>query len=170
MGLQLAMKMKACLKPLLIAGSIGWLSFSWASIDTYPFQTDEQRQRFRQLTDELRCPKCQNQNIADSNAPIAKDLREEIYRQLLAGESNQAIVDFMVARYGDFVLYRPTFSKKTWLLWLGPFILLMVGGGIFYRLIRKRSSSDASLSSVALTKDEQQQIAAIIHQHEESKS
>nr|WP_163836450.1 cytochrome c-type biogenesis protein [Spartinivicinus ruber] len=162
--------MKACLKPLLIAGSIGWLSFSWASIDTYPFQTDEQRQRFRQLTDELRCPKCQNQNIADSNAPIAKDLREEIYRQLLAGESNQAIVDFMVARYGDFVLYRPTFSKKTWLLWLGPFILLMVGGGIFYRLIRKRSSSDASLSSVALTKDEQQQIAAIIHQHEESKS
>ncbi|WP_456242955.1 cytochrome c-type biogenesis protein [Spartinivicinus ruber] len=164
------MKMKACLKPLLIAGSIGWLSFSWASIDTYPFQTDEQRQRFRQLTDELRCPKCQNQNIADSNAPIAKDLREEIYRQLLAGESNQAIVDFMVARYGDFVLYRPTFSKKTWLLWLGPFILLMVGGGIFYRLIRKRSSSDASLSSVALTKDEQQQIAAIIHQHEESKS
>ncbi|MCX4028959.1 cytochrome c-type biogenesis protein CcmH [Endozoicomonas sp. SM1973] len=163
--------MKACLKPLLIllVSTVGWLSVSWAAIDTYPFQTEEQRQRFKQLTDELRCPKCQNQNIADSNAPIAKDLREEIYRQLLAGQSNQAIADFMVARYGEFVLYRPAFSKKTWLLWIGPFILLVVGAGIFYRLIRKGQSSTAP-ASASLSEAEQQQIEAIIHQHEEPKS
>ncbi|MDE1461541.1 cytochrome c-type biogenesis protein CcmH [Spartinivicinus sp. A2-2] len=148
---------------------MGWLSFSWAAIDTYPFKTDEQRQRFKQLTDELRCPKCQNQNIADSNAPIAKDFREEIYRQLLAGHSNQTIVDFMVARYGEFVLYRPTFSKKTWLLWIGPFILLVVGAGIFYRLIRKGQSSSTT-ASAPLSEAEQRQIEAIIHQHEETKS
>lgn len=155
---------------VLMVLSGGLLSISWAAIETYPFQLDEQRQRFQQLTDELRCPKCQNQNIADSNAPIAKDLKDEIYRQLVAGQSNQEIVDFMVARYGEFVLYRPSFSKKTWLLWLGPFLLLIIGGGIFYRLSHRKPLVDKSaLTATALTDTEQQQIEAIIHQHKEQK-
>ena len=81
-----------------------------AAIDTYEFANDAERDRFRELTKELRCPKCQNQDIADSNAPIATDLRREIYRMLGEGKDNQQILDFMVARYGDFVLYKPALT------------------------------------------------------------
>ena len=84
-----------------------------AAIDTYEFANDAERDRFRELTKELRCPKCQNQDIADSNAPIATDLRREIYRMLGEGKDNQQILDFMVARYGDFVLYKPALTSKT---------------------------------------------------------
>ena len=87
-----------------------------AAIDTYEFKNDAERDRFRELTKELRCPKCQNQDIADSNAPIAADLRREIFRMLGEGKSNQQIVDFMVDRYGDFVRYKPALSGRTWLL------------------------------------------------------
>jgi cytochrome c-type biogenesis protein CcmH len=78
-----------------------------AAIDTYEFAKEGDRERFRELTKELRCPKCQNQDIADSNAPIAADLRKEIFRMLGEGKDNQQIIDFMVDRYGDFVRYKP---------------------------------------------------------------
>ncbi|RML38486.1 Cytochrome c-type bioproteinsis protein CycL, partial [Pseudomonas syringae pv. maculicola] len=81
---------------------------------------DAERARYSELTRELRCPKCQNQDIADSNAPIAADLRKEIYRMLGEGQSNQKIIDFMVDRYGDFVRYKPSLNARTWLLWFGP--------------------------------------------------
>jgi cytochrome c-type biogenesis protein CcmH len=80
---------------------------------------------FRELTKELRCPKCQNQDIADSNAPIAADLRKEIFRMLGEGKDNQQIIDFMVDRYGDFVRYKPALNAKTALLWFGPAGLLL---------------------------------------------
>ena len=98
-----------------------------AAIDTYQFRDDAERERYQQLTKELRCPKCQNQDIADSNAPIAADLRREIFRMLGEGQSNQQIIDFMVDRYGDFVRYKPALSGRTWLLWFGPGILLAGG-------------------------------------------
>ena len=91
-----------------------------AAIDTYEFANDAERERFRELTKELRCPKCQNQDIADSNAPIATDLRREIFRMLGEGKDNQQILDFMVARYGDFVLYKPALTGKTAVLWFDP--------------------------------------------------
>ena len=81
-----------------------------AAIDTYEFKNDAERDRFRELTKELRCPKCQNQDIADSNAPIATDLRREIFRMLGEGKDNQQIIDFMVDRYGDFVRYKPALT------------------------------------------------------------
>jgi len=100
---------------------------SHAAIDAYEFSNEQNEKRFQQLTNELRCPKCQNQNIADSDAPLAADLRREVYRMLEQGEPDERIIDFMVTRYGDFVLYRPRVNKVTWLLWYGPFILLGIG-------------------------------------------
>ena len=117
------------MKRLLLACIFGasLIGMANAAIDTYEFKDEGERARFRTLTEELRCPKCQNQNIADSNAPIATDLRREIFRMLEEGQSNAQIVDFLVLRYGDFVLYKPPVNARTYLLWYGPFVLLGLG-------------------------------------------
>ena len=114
-----------------------------AAIDSFEFRDEATRERFHSLTAELRCPKCQNQNIADSNSPIAEDLRREIHRMLQQGESDQAIVDFMVARYGEFVLYRPRLTSQTLVLWYGPFGLLAIGALVVLLLTRKRKQRQA---------------------------
>jgi cytochrome c-type biogenesis protein CcmH len=93
--------------------------------------------RVANLAHELRCLVCQNQTLADSNAPLAVDLRNQIREQLKAGKSEREITDFMVQRYGDFVLYRPPFKASTVALWAGPFLLLALGAWLFYRRIRK---------------------------------
>ena len=98
----------------------------YASIDAYEFQNDEQRHLYQKLTEELRCPKCQNQNLADSDSQIAADLRKELYQQLLSGKSEGEIVDFMRDRYGDFVLYKPRIQWNTLLLWLSPLVLVLI--------------------------------------------
>jgi cytochrome c-type biogenesis protein CcmH len=104
------------------------------------FENQEQQDRFNQLTEELRCLVCQNQTLADSDAPLAHDLRSEAHEMLLAGNSNDEIKQFMVERYGDFVLYRPPVQKNTYLLWLGP-LLFLLGGALFLRSnIKKRSA------------------------------
>ena len=102
--------------------------------------------RVATLAQELRCLVCQNQTIADSNAPLAVDLRNQIREQAAAGRSDRDIIDFMVARYGDFVLYRPPFKATTLLLWLGPFVFLI--GGLFFliRLLRRRRVPEPQLS------------------------
>ena len=109
-----------------------------AAIDTYEFAKEGDRERFRELTKELRCPKCQNQDIADSNAPIAADLRKEIFRMLGEGKDNQQIIDFMVDRYGDFVRYKPALTGKTALLWFGPAGLLLAGVVVMAVIVRRR--------------------------------
>jgi cytochrome c-type biogenesis protein CcmH len=92
------------------------------------------------LAHELRCLVCQNQTLADSNAPLAVDLRNQIREQLKAGKTERDVLDFMVARYGDFVLYRPPFKASTAALWLGPFVLLVLGAWMLYRrLVRRRT-------------------------------
>ena len=103
-------------------------------------------ERTRNLAHELRCLVCQNQTIADSNAPLAVDLRNEIRSQLAAGSSERDVIDFMVARYGDFVLYRPPFKAATLALWLGPFVLLALGALIFWRRVVRRRPQQARLS------------------------
>lgn len=101
----------------------------WGADDyeVYQLNTPEQQTQFDRLTHELRCLVCQNETLAESNAPLAKDLRQEIVQQVLAGEEDQQILDYLVARYGDFILYRPRITPMTYLLWFTPLLLLLVG-------------------------------------------
>ena len=111
---------------------------------TYKFASEEQEDLFNKLSNELRCLVCQNQSIADSNAELALDLREEIYGMLQQGKSETEIVDFMVARYGDFVLYRPPMKPMTWALWFGPAIALIVGFFVVMRMVKKQKRAAAA--------------------------
>lgn len=95
--------------------------------------------RVMDLSQELRCLVCQNQTLADSNAPLAVDLRNQVREQLAAGRSEQDVLDFMVARYGDFVLYRPPLKASTLFLWIGPFVFLLVGAWLLVRRVGRRS-------------------------------
>ena len=133
-----------------------------AAIDTYEFANDAERDRFRELTKELRCPKCQNQDIADSNAPIATDLRREIYRMLGEGKDNQQILDFMVARYGDFVLYKPALTSKTAVLWFGPLALLVGGMVVIGVIVGRRRRHSAAAGSDTLSAEERQRLDTLL--------
>jgi cytochrome c-type biogenesis protein CcmH len=110
---------------------------------TYDFASVEQEALFNKLSDELRCLVCQNQAISDSDADLAKDLRDEIYGMLQQGKGEDEIVEFMVARYGDFVLYRPPMKPVTWLLWFGPAIVLIIGFFIVMRIVSKQKQAAA---------------------------
>ncbi|HEK1767034.1 TPA: cytochrome c-type biogenesis protein CcmH [Pseudomonas putida] len=132
-----------------------------AAIDTYQFRDDAERERYQQLTKELRCPKCQNQDIADSNAPIAADLRREIFRMLGENQSNQQIIDFMVDRYGDFVRYKPALTARTWLLWFGPGVLL-AGGFVVLAVIVRRRRSPVEHGNSELSVDERERLAKLL--------
>lgn len=109
-----------------------------AAVEVYEFGSDERRQRYHTFLNELRCPKCQNQSLSGSNSPIAQDLRREVHSLLEDGKSDKEIVDFMVARYGDYVLYEPKLEKKTWLLWFGPAGLLLLGAGVVFFMVARR--------------------------------
>ena len=104
----------------------------------FKFDDPSQEARFQQLAEELRCLVCQNQSLADSHADLAGDLRREIYQKMQQGASNEEIVDFLVQRYGDFVLYRPPMQPTTYLLWFGPVLLLLFGFGVFIVAMRRR--------------------------------
>lgn len=132
-----------------------------ADIDAQQFDNAEQEQRYRALIAELRCPKCQNQNIADSNAPLAKDLRDIAHQKIVAGESDEAIRLFMQERYGDFILYRPPVKESTFLLWFGPALVLLAAliGLLFWWRRQRRS---AGTGTQALSDDEQRQLQALL--------
>jgi len=104
----------------------------------FRFKDATQEQRYNRLTAELRCMVCQNQSLADSHADLAQDMRNEVFRMLDAGRSDEEIVDFLVQRYGDFVLYRPPVSATTSLLWFGPPLLLALAGFAWWRLGRAK--------------------------------
>lgn len=126
---------------------IALLLTSWSAqavIDAYQFDDEQQHEQYKILTAELRCPKCQNQNLADSNAPIATDMRREIHRMVTEGQSNQDVVDFMVARYGDFVNYRPRRDGSTMVLWYGPIALLILGGLVVLATAKRRKKGGDS--------------------------
>lgn len=112
-----------------------------APVVTYEFASEEQEALFNKLSNELRCLVCQNQAISDSNADLAKDLRDEIYGMLQQGKTEEEIVEFMVVRYGDFVLYNPPLKPMTWLLWFGPAFALLAGFFFVVRIIKKQKKS-----------------------------
>jgi len=127
--------------------------------DTYVFTDEVTEIRYKSLVKELRCPKCQNQNLADSNSPIAADLRREVYELLQQGKSDGEIVDFMVKRYGEFVLYRPKVSSLTYVLWFGPAILLLIGVIIVVFILRKKPAKQAQ---VALSSEQKNKLDQIL--------
>jgi cytochrome c-type biogenesis protein CcmH len=107
--------------------------------DLYPFDNAEDTRRFNELTQEMRCLVCQNESLKASHAPLAADMRRVIYDKIKAGENNQAIIDYMKGRYGDFIQLSPPFKKKTYLLWLGPFVMLVTGLIMITMIIKHRS-------------------------------
>lgn len=114
------------------------ISNSFAGDVPFEFSSPEEQERFKKLTEELRCLVCQNQSLADSHAELAQDLRNEVYREMKAGNSNEEIIRYLVERYGDFVLYRPPLKGTTYLLWFGPFMFLVIGALIAFLLLRKK--------------------------------
>ena len=147
----------------LILLSASLVSHSIVDGHEYQFTAGDEAQNasradlFRQLAEELRCPKCQNQNLADSNAMIAGDLRRELYSQVKDGKNSEEIVDFMVNRYGEFVLYRPALNDKTIALWYGPFVLLGLAAIIFISVIVARKKKSALDPSVATENTNEEQ-------------
>ena len=131
------MRFRGCVLPcvvlVLLAGSAG-------AIDPSERMDDPEQQAFYEtITAEVRCLVCQNQTIANSTAPLAADLRREIRRMIEGGQSESEIKDFLVARYGDFILYKPRFQSWTSLLWIGPFVFLLVGALTLMRVVAKRA-------------------------------
>lgn len=136
---------------------------SGAVIESYDFTSDAERARYQHFIDELRCPKCQNQNLAGSNSPIAADLRRELHRMIVEGRNEEYIVNFMVARYGEFVLYRPRFDRNTAILWSAPALLGAIGLlviGVILRNQRRRATDSAA--GATMTDAEQQQLKALL--------
>ena len=117
--------------------------------------------RYLALIEELRCVKCQNQNLKDSSAPIAADLRDEIYKMIEEGMDDAAIVRFLVDRYGDFVRYRPPLQSSTWLLWFGPFVLLAGAVAVVGYIARRRRRP-----APVLTEAEQGKLKELLHRRE----
>ena len=127
------------MKRLLIAAAFLLASWSVMAIDTgQAFDDPELQARYEKIIEEVRCLKCQNQTIKDSNAFLADDLRREIRRLLSDGKTDAEIFDFLVQRYGDFALYRPRMSGITLLLWIAPGVFLVIGGVVVFRVLRKR--------------------------------
>ena len=137
---------------------------SYAAIEAYEFDNPRNEQRFHDLAEELRCLVCQNQSIAESNADLAKDLRREVYEMIREGKSDEEIVEFLVARYGDFVRYRPPVQPSTYLLWAGPMILLAIGLVVLVVVIRRRAGQK---TDEALTDEERQRLEGVLSGIEE---
>ncbi|CAA0091169.1 Cytochrome c-type biogenesis protein CcmH [BD1-7 clade bacterium] len=131
-----------------------------AVVETYEFDSDNNRERYQVFIEELRCPKCQNQNLSGSNSPIAADLRRELHRMIEEGQSDDAIKTFMVDRYGNFVLYRPPVDKNTILLWGTPALLVLIGLVVVIMIRRKNMGQSGALSDA-----EKQRVDQILEQY-----
>ena len=114
------------------------------AIDPLPFKDRAEEVRFQNLTKQLRCLVCQNQDLADSDADLAKDLRQQVFTMMQSGKSDAEIKQFLVSRYNDFVLYDPPLKRTTWLLWFGPFVLLVGGGIVWWQVLQRRQRASAS--------------------------
>lgn len=128
-----------------------------ASIDAYKFDSPAQEQRFRQLIDELRCPKCQNTNLSGSDAEVAKDLKNRTYQLMQQGKSDDEIRAYLIDRYGDFISYRPPLRTGTTLLWFGPALLLLLVAAILVWRVRRPAAAP-----VPLTEAERQKLAQLL--------
>ena len=136
-------------------------SFLAVAVDTpFEFEDSKQEERYKQLVEELRCLVCQNQSLADSNADLAQDFRDKIYKKIQEGQSNSEIINYLVTRYGDFVLYKPPLKTSTFLLWFGPFALLITAVLIAVFIARQRQK----ISANPLTDEEEKKLTKLLNQ------
>jgi len=145
---------------LALALGVLWL-VSGASASTladFPFDSPEKEQEFRELTEQLRCLVCQNESLAGSQAELAQDLRREVYEMMISGKTRDEIINFLVARYGDFVLYSPPLKPTTYVLWFGPVLLALLGAFVLWRTLRRKSLPQET----ALSEDEQRRLKEIL--------
>jgi len=119
------------------------------TLESFTFESEAEELHFKDLIAEIRCLVCQNQSLADSDAELAHDLRAEVYSMLQEGRSDAEIVDFLVERYGDFVLYKPPLKPSTWFIWFGPFVLLAIAAFLLVRALRRQRQAPADEISAA---------------------
>ena len=137
---------------------------SYSAIEAVQFEDNKTLERYQSLIAELRCLVCQNQNLADSDADLAKDLRRKTSEMLKAGKSDKEILQYMRERYGDFVLYRPPLNASTWLLWLGPFVLLLIAlVSILFRIKHSQNASNET-SEFVIDDEQRQKIRDLLNQ------
>jgi cytochrome c-type biogenesis protein CcmH len=149
------------LASLFLAMLCGFSVVTFAAVDTFEFSTDEQQQRFRNLSNEFRCPMCQNTSLTGSSGGVAEDLRREIYYMIVDGKTDAEIEQFMFERYGDFIFYRPRFMWQTWLLWLGPLLFLGLGAWLVTGIIRRAKPS--ARASEALSDSDKERLQKILN-------
>lgn len=153
----MALKIRAGLLLLLLVMSVDVLADS--AIEVRDFEEPVMAERYRDLTASLRCPKCDAQAIDSSNSPVAADMRERVARLLHEGRSDKEILDYMVARFGEFVLYNPRLDERTWLLWGLPAVLVMIGGLIVAVFVQRRRHVQVR----ALSAEERGRINALVN-------
>lgn len=143
------MRFTPVFRAAIVAAALTWGVAGAYTLEEFQFESTAQEQEFRDLIGKLRCLVCQNESLAGSQADLAQDLREEVYRMMQAGQAQDEIIEFLVARYGDFVLYQPPIKPSTYILWFGPFLLVGVGGFLLLRALQsKRRVPDPELTGV----------------------
>ncbi|MCG7932987.1 MAG: cytochrome c-type biogenesis protein CcmH [Candidatus Thiodiazotropha lotti] len=144
---------------------LGLTALQAATLAEYNFEDPAQDEDFREIIEEMRCLVCQNESLAGSNAELAIDLRNEIYDMMKSGQSKGEIIDFMVARYGDFVLYSPPVKPSTYPIWFGPLIVFLIGGIVLFRIIKRKNQS----RETELSEAEQQRLEKLLNQSNEQR-
>ncbi|RLW59529.1 MAG: cytochrome C biogenesis protein [gamma proteobacterium symbiont of Stewartia floridana] len=144
---------------------LGLTALQAATLAEYTFEDPSQDEDFREIIEEMRCLVCQNESLAGSNAELAIDLRNEIYDMMKGGQSKGEIIDFMVARYGDFVLYSPPVKPSTYPIWFGPLIVFLIGGVVLFRIIKRKNQS----RETELSEAEQERLEKLLNQSNEQR-
>lgn len=148
-------------KTWLFLTALLFSSVAFSAIDALNFTSPQQESDYHQLTQSLRCPQCQNNNIADSNATIAVDMRGKVFELLQEGKSKNDVVDYMVARYGNFVTYDPPMTASTLVLWIAPLLLVLLG--VVFLLRRKPKAQSAVKSQDVLTDEDNVRLAELLN-------
>jgi len=148
-------------KTWLFLTALLFSSVAFSAIDALNFTSPQQESDYHQLTQSLRCPQCQNNNIADSNATIAVDMRGKVFELLQEGKSKNDVVDYMVARYGNFVTYDPPMTASTLVLWIAPLLLVLLG--VVFLLRRKPKAQSAVKSQDVLTDEDNTRLAELLN-------
>ena len=147
-------------KTCLFFTALFFSTVAFSAIDALNFSSPQQESEYHQLTQSLRCPQCQNNNIADSNATIAVDMREKVFELLQEGKSKNDVVDYMVARYGNFVTYDPPMTASTLILWIAPLLLVLFG--VVFLFKRKPKTQSALKSKEVFTEEDQVRLAELL--------